>query len=168
MKPQEKKYRVESFERIHKKLDEVGAKKMHEITSVHYYGVHDGNDVEKFVVYPNRCEIHSLKESNGKFTMMEHFRVSDKDAGFAWLRGRGYNSANIVDMDYTEYTYQDGTVGLYIIDGFLHSVILYYPGDMLDEMENEFGLQRAEVISIPYNKYLEKMGKLRSMLTPFN
>lgn len=137
MTPQEKKYRVDTFDRIHKKLDEVGAKKIREIISVHYYGVHKGNDVEKFVVYPDRCEIHTLKESDGKFTMTEHSLILDKDAGFAWLRGRGYTSANIVDMNYTEYAYRDGTIGLYVIDGFLYSIILYYSGDLLDAIEKE-------------------------------
>ncbi len=162
MKHQEKKYRVESFTKILKLLKEKGAKKEKEIISIHYYGQHKGNDVEKFVEYKDRCEIHILKEHDGRFTMTEHAPIKDKDAGFTWLKNKGYSVANIVKMDYTEYAYKDGTVGLYTIDDFLHSVILYFPKDKHEAMEKEFSLDITEVISVPYNKYLAKIGRLRS------
>lgn len=164
MKLQEKKYRVESFTEILKLLKEKGAKKGQRIVSTHYYGQHKNNDVEKFVEYVDRFEIHILKETDGKFTMMEHRQISDKHSGFAWLKTRGFTTANIVKMDYEEYVYKDGKVGLYIIDDFLHSIILYYPSDKHKEMEKEFGLSDIEVIALPYNKYLEKMNRLRSTL----
>lgn len=163
MKPQEKKYLVDSFADIQKILKRVGAKKGKEVVAIHYYGQHKGNDVEKFVEYTDRYEIHVLKEQNGRFTLTEHSPIPDKEAGMAWLKSRGYTMANIVKMAYTEYGYKDGTVGLYTIDDFLKSVILYYPPGQHETIEKEFGLQTAEVIRVPYNKLLEQMSRLRSM-----
>lgn len=163
MEHQEKKYLVDSFADIEKILKHVGAKKGKEVVAIHYYGQHKGNDVEKFVEYEDRCEIHILKESNGRFTLTEHSPIPDKEAGIAWLKSRGYTTANIVKMAYTEYEYKNGTVGLYIIDDFLHSVILYYPPGAHEAIEKEFGLQTAKVISVPYNKLLEQLGRLRSI-----
>lgn len=163
MKLQEKKYRVGSFTNILKILQDKGAKKIQEVTSTHYYGEHKGNDVEKFVEYVDRCEIHVLKESGGQFTMAEHKPIADKEQGLAWLKSRGFTKANIVKMDYTQYAYKNGTVGLYTIDDFLCSVILDYPHGQHETIEKEFGLQNTEVISVPYNKLLEQMGRLRSM-----
>ena len=163
MKSQEKKYLVDSFTAIEKLLKEKGANIKQEIVSTHYYGQHTGNDVEKFVEYVDRYEVHALKEEDGKFTMTEHKQIADKNTGIAWLKGKGYTNANIVKMVYTEYEYKDGTVGLYTINDFLKSVILYYPPDQHAVMEKEFGLQNAEVITIPYNKYLEHLGRSRLM-----
>jgi hypothetical protein len=155
MKPQEKKYQVNSFIKILKLLKEKGAKKKQRIISTHYYGQHKSNDVEKFVEYSDHFEIHILKESDGKFTMIEHKSIPDKDSGF------------IVKMDYEEYKYKNGKIGLYTIDDFLHSVILYYPSDKHEAMEKEFGLNNSEVISVPYNKLLKKMNCLRSLKIKF-
>lgn len=163
MKPQEKKYLVDSFTAIQKILNEKGAKKEKEIVSTHYYGQHIGNDVEKFVEYVDRFEVHVLKENDGRFTMTEHRSIADKDEGITWLKGKGYETANIVKMAYVEYVYKNGTVGLYTIDDFLHSVILYYPPEEHESIEKKFGLENAEVITVPYNKYLEQLGRLRSM-----
>lgn len=163
MERQEKKYRVDSFANTQKRLAEKGAKAGQEIVAIHYYGAHEGNDVEKFVEYADRCEIHILKEKDGRFTMTEHRKIVDKNTGIEWLKSQGYTSANIVRMVYTEYQYKDGTVGLYTIDDFLHSVILYYPPSEHNALENEFGLQDAEVIPVPYNKYLEQLGRLSSI-----
>ncbi len=166
MKPQEKKYRVDSFTSIQKLLEEKSAKKRQEIISTHYYGEHKGNDVEKFIEYVDRYEVHALKEEGGRFTMTEHKHIADKNAGFTWLKDKGYTNANIVKMAYTEYEYKNGIVGLYTINDFLRSVILYYPPDQHAETEKEFGLQNAEVITVPYNKLLEQMGRLHSLKLP--
>lgn len=163
MERQEKKYLVDSFSNIQKTLDRAEAKKGQEIVAIHYYGQHKGNDVEKFVEYTDRYEIHILKESDGRFTLTEHSPIPDKEAGIAWLKGRKYTTANIVKMAYTEYEHKNGTIGLYIIDDFLHSVILYYPPGAHEAIEKEFGLQTAKVITVPYNKLLEQLGRLRSM-----
>ena len=162
MKHQEKKYRVDSFTEILKLLNEKGAKKEKEIISTHYYGQHRSNDVEKFVEYSDRFEIHILKETDGRFTMTEHRPIPDKNAGLDWLKNRGFTTVNIVKMAYAEYTYKNGTVGLYTIDDFLYSVILYYPSNQHKVVEKEFDLSTAEVITFPYNKYLAKIGRLRS------
>lgn len=163
MELQEKKYLVDSFENIQRFLDEKSAVKGKEITATHYYGEYAGNDVEKFVEYADRYETHVLKEQNGRFTMTEHAPITDKDAGMAWLKKKGYTTANLVKMVYTEFTYKNGTIGLYVIDDFLHSVILYYPPGEHETIEKEFGLENAEVITIPYNKYLNQLGRLRSI-----
>lgn len=163
MKHQEKKYLADSFTTIQKILKKKGAKMKQEIVSTHYYGQHEGNDVEKFVEYEDKYEVHALKEEGGRFTMTEHKLITDKEAGKAWLKGKGYTKASIVKMAYTECEYKNGTVGLYTINDFLRSVILYYPPDQHEEMEKEFGLDNAEVITVPYNKYMEQMGRSRSM-----
>lgn len=161
-KLQEKKYQIDSFEPILKIIKKKDLKKLKEVTSVHYYGKHDGNDVEKFVEYPDRVEVHVWKEINGVFTPTEDFSLKNKDEGIAWLKKRGFTEANIVKMDYTEYAYKDGTIGLYTIDDFHHSIILNFPNGEHETVEKEFGLQNAEAIKVPYNKLLEKKGKLRS------
>ncbi len=162
-KLQEKKCQVESFDPILKLIKEKDLKKLKEVTSVHYYGKHEGNDVEKFVEYPDRVEVHVFKEIDGKFASTEDFKVKDKKEGIAWLKQRGFKEANIVKMEYVEYTYKNGVVGLYTIDDFHHSIILNYPEGGHETVEKEFGLQNSEVITIPYNKLLETMGKLRSI-----
>jgi hypothetical protein len=163
MKPAEKKYRVASFTRIQKILSGKQAEKIQGIVSTHYYGLHDGNDVEKFVEYRDKLEVHVLKEQDGRFTLVEHKEIVNKESGFAWLKSRGFTTVNIVKMDYVEFEYNHGIVGLYVIDDFLYSVILCYLPTDLDTMQKEFGLETAEVISLPYNKYLSKINRLRSM-----
>lgn len=160
----EKKYWVEGFEQMEKVLKSAGAKVVKRVTSTHYYGEHEGNDVEKFVVYPNRTEIHVLKESDGKFSLTESKPIAGKEEGLAWLKSRGYSQANIVDMNYTEYAYKNGLVGLYTIDNFLYSVVLSYSEGQHQEVEKDFGLETAEVIAVPYNKYLASLSRLRTIV----
>lgn len=163
MKLQEKKYLVGSFNPIQKLLEQKKTPMMQKVTSTHYYGEHKGNNVEKFVEYSDCFEAHILKESQGKYAMTEHTPIADKKAGMEWLKKRGFTTANIVKMDYTEYAYKNGTIGFYVINDFLNSVILNYPEGQHNQIEKEFGLQDAEVISVPYNKLLEQMGKLQSL-----
>ncbi len=163
MEPQEKKYLVNSFDDIQKLLHKKGAIKGKEVVATHFYGQRTGNDVEKFVEYADRIEVHVLKESDGRFTLIESIPIANKEAGFSWLKSRGYQTANIVKMAYTEYSYKEGTVGLYIIDDFLHSIVLDYPPTEHAALEKEFTLESAEVIRVPYNKYLEKLGRLGSI-----
>lgn len=160
---QEKKYSVDSFEPILELISKKSLSVLKKVTSVHYYGKHEGLDVEKFVEYPDRVEVHVLKEHNGKFTPTEDFPLKDREEGFAWLKKRGYKVANIVKMDYVEYKYKNGTLGLYRIDDFLLSIILNYPPGKHEVIEKEFGLENTDQIIIPYNKMLEKMGKLQSI-----
>jgi len=160
--PKEKKYLVTSFTDIMDLLKQSGAKIAREVTSTHYYGQQDGNDVEKFVVYADHAAIHILKESNGTYALTQNTPITGKEAGFAWLKERGYHTVNIVQMAYIEYAYKNGVIGLYTIDDFLRSVILYFPENDHPILEKEFGLDRAQVISLPYNKYLKTIGRIRS------
>lgn len=160
---QEKKYRVDSFDEIFQLLKKKNAKKIKRIESIHYYGNFESNDVEKFIEYEDRSEVHILKESNGNFTLTKKFKIADKNVGILWLKNRGYKSAGIVKMNYTEYEYKNGTVGLYVLNDLLNSVILYFPSNKLEEMEKKFKLSNAEVIKVPYNKYLEKIGQLKQV-----
>ena len=163
MSKQEKKYRVGTFASIKRQLRELNAPKIRTVVSTHYYGQHNGNNVDKFVEYSDRVEVRAWQEIDGKFAMTEQKRVSGKEQGIDWLKNRGYITADIVKMAYTEYEYKSGIVGLYIIDDFLHSVILDYPPNQHALIEKELGLDNAEVITIPYNKLLKKIGRLRSM-----
>lgn len=163
MKLQEKKYLVDSFNSIQKILKSKKAPKVNHVTSTHYYGQHSGNDVEKFVEYFDRFEIHVWKEVQGKFIMTDHSKIADKKEGIDWLKKRGFTKANVVKMEYSEFAYKDGTVGLYILDDFLYSVILNYPEGKHEKIEKELGLTKYKVITIPYNKFLDQMGKLRSL-----
>lgn len=161
MQLQEKKYRVDSFDSISIILKD--APIVRKVVSSHYYGHHDGHNVEKFVEYPDRFEIHILEESDGAFTMIDHKQIPGKDAGFAWLKEKGYTVADIVYMEYTEYDYNECIVGLYVINNFLHSIILNcLPGRHAD-MEKSLGLEGAELIHAPYNKYLKQLNKLQSI-----
>lgn len=160
MKHHEKKYRVENFTPIKAKLKELGAKKIKSTLASHYYAQQDGNDVTKLVSYPNRDEIHVLVESNGTFSLKDSVSVKDMDDGFKWLKDKGFTGVGMVNMDYMDYSYNGGIVGLYTINDFLHSVILDFPVSEHQAMEELFGLQDSEVIEVPYNKYLEKIGKL--------
>lgn len=163
MKHQEKKYRVDSFAKVQKILDESGAKGKETIVTTHYYARKEGNDVVKLVEYSDRNEIHILEESNGKFSLKEKIPVENTDAGLQWLKDKGYGTVDLVKMEYTDYEYKGGIVGLYVINDFLYSVILDFPSEQHEEMEKEFGLKAADVVSLPYNKFLEQIGQLKSM-----
>ncbi|HTK03617.1 MAG TPA: hypothetical protein VL401_02500 [Alphaproteobacteria bacterium] len=162
-KSQEKKYQIDSFEFIQNLIRQKNLKKIREVTSVHYYGKKDGNDVEKIVVYPDRVEVHVWKNIDGNFVSVEDFKVDSEQKGLKWLKSRGFKEANIINMDYTEYGYEDGTIGLYTIDDFHKSAILNFPPNKHQDVEKVFGLQSSEVITVPYNKLMEKMGKLRTL-----
>ncbi len=163
MKHQEKKYRVDSFSEIKKILEGKGAKKDKGVVTTHYYAPQESNGVVKLVDYTDSNEIHILEESQGRFSLKDSIPVENTNAGLKWLKDKGYRTANVVRMVNTDYKYKNGIVGLYIIDGFLHSVILDFPEGQHEAIEKEFGLDNAEVISIPYNKYLEKIGKLQTI-----
>lgn len=158
MKHHEKKYKVASFDSIKSKLDELGAKQIKDTSSTHYYAPQESNDVVKLVHYSDRNEIHILKETNGTFSLAENNPVTNLETGLQWLRDKGYKKVDVVKMDYTDYEYDSGVVGLYIINDDLHSVILDFPLNMHSAIEEVFELGNAEVITVPYNKYLEQAG----------
>ncbi|HSX27302.1 MAG TPA: hypothetical protein VLG25_00820 [Patescibacteria group bacterium] len=153
---QEKKYRVNSFGPIEKLLSELGAKKGNQTVTIHYYAQRPGNDVVKLVEYRDRCEIHMLKELNGKFSLTDRISAENTKAGLQWLRDKGYKKLTIVTMTNSDYRYKDGVVGLYIINDSLYSVILDFPQNQHEAIARELGLENAELISLPYNKYLEQ------------
>ncbi len=163
MKHQEKKYQVDSFAEIERILKKVGAKKGKTVVSTHYYAQQQGNNVVKSVEYANRNEIHILKESKGKFTLREKIQLENTQTGLRWLQNKGYTAVDLVKMENTDYEYKGGVVGLYIIDDFLHSVILDFPHRQCMMVEKELSLETTKVISVSYNKLLEQIGRLRSM-----
>lgn len=163
MRHQEKKYRVDDFAGIQSKLETVGAKKGTETTTTHFYAQQAGNDVTKLVSYNDRDEIHLLEESDGKFTLKEKILMASKEAGLRWLKDKGFTKADVVKMANTDYDYEDGIVGLYVINDFLHSVILDFPSQRHGKVEQEFDLSNQEVINVPYNKYLQQIGKGQSV-----
>lgn len=162
MKYQEKKYRVDSFIEVLEILNKANASKGKEVVNVHYYVQQESNDVVKLVKFSDRNEIHILKVIDGKYSLTENIPMPSVEAGLAWLKEKGYKTVNIVKMAYTDYDYEGGIVGLYIIDDFLYSVILDFPNGEHDKMEKVFGINPKDVIRIPYNKYLDSIGKLRS------
>jgi hypothetical protein len=163
MKNQEKKYQVKSFNTIKKILKKKGAKKSSKVVTTHYYSLHKGNDVVKLVKFDDKNEIHILKENQGKFKLVDNIPMKSVKAGLKWLKDKGYTIVNVVKMANTDYEYKNGIVGLYIIDDWLYSVILDYPEGKHEAMEKEFLLENTIVIKAPYNKHLEKMGKLHSI-----
>jgi hypothetical protein len=163
MRHQEKKYRVDSFAKIQKTLEEKGIEAEKEVTTTHYYAPQKGNDVVKFVKFTDKNEIHILEETRGKFSLKENVPVENSEAGFQWLKDKGYKTVSVVKMVNADYGYKNGIVGLYVINDFLHSIILDFPEGQHEAIEKELGFGAAEVISVPYNKLLEQIGKLRSM-----
>jgi len=163
MKYQEKKYQVESFDEIKKMLDKLGIEKSREAVAKHYYAQHEGNDVTKLVEYRDKIEIHVLKEKDGKFNLVESIPMESVEAGLKWLKDKGYKVVDLVKMANEDYEHKGGQVRLYTIDDWLKSVILDYPEGKHEAIAKEFGLDKAGVIKMPYNKQLEKAGKLRTM-----
>lgn len=56
-----------------------------------------------------------------------------------------------------DYDYKGGIVGLYIINDDLFSIILDFPPGEHEVIASELGMEAAEVIDLPYNKYLESL-----------
>lgn len=163
MKYQEKKYRTDSFSLALDILTKCNAPKEKEVVNTHYYAQKEGNDVVKLVVFADRNEIHTLTESQGKYTLTQKIPMKSLEDGLLWLKEKGYTTVDIVKMAYVDYTYKGGIVGLYTINDFLYSIILDFPAGEHDSKEKEFGLNPNDVISMPYNKYLESIGKLKSL-----
>ncbi len=153
---QEKKYHVDSFANIEKLLANIGAPKVKESLTFHYYTEQPGNDVIKLVKYTDHDEVHMLKESGGMFTLVKKVKVPDTGAGLDWLEKRGFKVSVPIKMANTVYTYKNGNVDLCLLNDSLYSVILDFPAAEYATIEKELGLEHAEVITLPYNKYLER------------
>jgi hypothetical protein len=163
MKYAEMKFHVDSFKPIEDKLQKLGSKKGKLTVSIHYYARQDSKDVVKLVHYSDHDEINILAESNGTFLLKDRIAVDSTEAGLDWLKNKGYSVVDVVEMQCTEYEYDSGIVGLYLINGWLHSVILDFPSQKHEDMKKLFDLTHAQEITIPYNLYLERTGKVRSM-----
>lgn len=160
MKHQEKKYRVENFATVDGRLAVVNAEKVGESSSTHYYAPQLNNDVVKIVEHSDRCEIHKLSEANGKFTLAERIPLKDVNEGVEWLRDNNYDEVAVVRMSHTDFAYRGGIVGLYVINDFLYSVILDFPSGQHEGVAQDLEMSGAEIIEVPYNKYLEQMRRL--------
>ena len=163
LKHLEKKYRVTSLSKIQKILDVLGAQKVKQTVATHYYARHKGNGVVKLVAYEDKNEIHVLEDLNGKFSLKETVPMKTTEAGLQWLKDKGHTMVDIVKMANTDYTYEAGVVGLYLINDSLRSIILDFPEGQHETIEKELGLDSAETIDIPYNKLLERLGKLQTI-----
>lgn len=155
MRYQEKKYRVENFDQILRKLQKLGCNQVGHSISTHYYAKQADNNVTKLVEKAGQYEIHILEEKAGKFTLKKNIAVDSKQVGLAWLEKAGFSDLTVVRMDHTDYEYKGGLVGLYVINGKLFSVILDFPSGEHETVTAELGVEAAEVIEAPYNKYLE-------------
>ena len=136
------------------------------VFSNHYYAKLKTNDVVKLVDYGNRYEIHVLKEVNGQFRLTERINCLSKDKGLERLNEMGHSVFSIIRMNYTDYTFRDGVIGFYDIDGTFKSIILNYPPGEHDAIANLLDLSEQNVLRTPYNVYLAKNGKLRTYTIP--
>ena len=163
MKYAELKFQVDSFKHIKDRLRQIGSEKGRVTTLTSYYARQDSKDVVKLIHYPDHNEINVLTESNGTFLLKDSIAVDNTEAGLDWLKNKGYSLVDVVEMDCTEYEHAGGTVGLYLINGWLHSVILDFPPQKHEEMKEFFDLSRAQEITVPYNVYLEQAGTVQSL-----
>lgn len=159
----EKKYRVDSFDDVVSVLQRVDAERTMEATSTHYYAHLPTDDTLKMVAQEGDVEIHRLSTRQGLHTLEEVIAVPDVEAGFRWFVERGYKTLDVLAMHKVEYNYGDGGLALYDVDTALHSVVMGCPEEQLYKMETLFGLQSAEQIIVPFNKYLGLLGVLRSV-----
>jgi hypothetical protein len=160
MKHQEKKYRVENFAAIEGRLTTLNAEKISKSSSTHYYIPQPNNNVVKIVKDSDRCEVHKLSEAGGKFNLTQKIALKGMNEAMAWLRGNNYDEVAVVSMSHADFAHRGGIVGLYVINDFLYSIILDFPSSQHDDVAQELGMSGAEVIEVPYNKYLEQMGRL--------
>jgi hypothetical protein len=160
-KLQEKKYRVESFRPVLAALKKLGTMATKVDESIHYYAGQDGDDVLKLVVHDDTAEVHKLKARSGSFELVGKLPMTNAKAGLAWLRQEGYKKLDVVIMQSVDYRYKGGTIGLYTVNNDLYSVILAYPAGEHSAIAGALGLGDAEPITIPYNKYLQQIGKIQ-------
>ena len=99
MKHQEKKYRIDGFDRIMEKLEKLGCRHARHSVSTHYYAKRADDGVTKMVDKSGHYEIHVLEEYSGKFTLRQNIAVADKQAGLDWLKESGFTDFTLVKMD---------------------------------------------------------------------
>jgi len=157
MKHEEKKYEVKDFADILQKLKSLGIKEDRHATATHYYAKQSGNDVIKLVHGANKDEIHLLKESAGKFQLTGSIPVENVKDGLKWLKDKGYDDIQEIKMEHSDYPFEGGIVGLYLVNDTLHAVILDYPPDQHEAIEKKLDLESSQVIDEPFNKYIERI-----------
>lgn len=161
----EKKYRVNSFTPILDKIYELGAIPTIEVSSQHYYAPLDTDDTLKMIDYGDKIEIHNLSTKNGLHTLDEVIAIRSIKDGLKWFEAKGFKTLEVLDMNDKEFSYKDGGFALYTINNNIYSVIIAYPENKLSEIETILGLQAAEIITIPYNKYMRQKGMVRTIST---
>ena len=124
----EQKYRVDSFDNILPCLRNLAVTSPIEGTSYHHYTRRPGNDVLKLVVTGGAASIHRLGEHEGRFQLEEAWPVADRTTGFGWFREQGFAELDGVEMSHSKYRHGDGIVGVYVIDGWLRSVMVDLTG----------------------------------------
>lgn len=162
MTRQEKKYRADSFDYALHFFAERSVPQIQTSTTYHFYGQQGGNNVTKLVQYADKQEIHILEESGGIFSLVETIPVDTVNDGLEWLRSHGYEHVDEVKMQSWSFEYRGGLVRLYLIDDWLHSIILSHEYGQIQTVEKELGLKAEDVIVEPYNKYLATAGRLKS------
>lgn len=158
---QERKYRVESFIPIKRRLEQLGIAGSKLKKTSHYYRQYEGNDVIKLISNKNKNKIVHLKENKGKFDLIESIQMESLEDGLNWMKEKGYSSVGLVKMENVDYKYKNGLVRLYIIDDWLYTVILKYPKGEHKSLESDLLLGKAETVKVPYNKLLKQLGKLK-------
>lgn len=151
------------FSNIKRILKRGNAKFEKHSVSTHYYAPLTTNDVVKLTQHADKFEIHILQENNGNFILKQSIAVANKNQGLLWLINRGYKQVEIVKMECDSYSYKDGFVGLYTLNDTEKSLILDFPLKRYSELEKEFKLSVNQQLTIPYNAYLKKIGKLQTV-----
>jgi len=159
---QEKKYRVDSLDLALHFFSEKNIAPSQMSTTNHFYGQQSGNNVTKLVQYSDKYEIHILEEADGVFSLVEKISVDSVDDGLNWLRSQGFEFIDEIKMWSQTFEYKGGLVRLYLIDDWLHSIILSHPHDQLKDIEKELKLKPEEVIEKPYNKFLTSLGMIKT------
>lgn len=140
-----------------------GATPTIDICSTHYYAHLDTDGTLKMIDYRDRVEIHKVHTKNGLHSIDEEIKIASVEAGFQWFKEQGFNELDVLEMRDREFAYLDGGFALYTVEQDVLSIILGYAESKVPEIEKLFGLEDAEEILIPYNKYIAQVGKLRTI-----
>ena len=86
--------------------------------------------------------------------------MPNKVSGMNWMKARGFTKFDIIKMELEEYSFKGGSIGLYKINKMLSAVILDFPTELHEQIEKQLSLEKSEVITVPFNVYLKRKGKL--------
>jgi len=161
----EKKFRVSTFEPILAYIQQCHIPSTLEVRTTHYYAQLPTEDTLKIINYGDRVEIHRLTTTHGLHSLDEVIPLQSVEDGLQWFHARGYDKLDVLAMHDREFEFKGGGFALYTINNTVCSIILGYPEEDLASMEQALGLQSAEVISVPYNKYLAQLGMVQTIPT---